>query len=74
MKGFLFIGILIAVIIVAALTIANLKTKPLPAALATPESGLNGTLTELPNQVKTKVQEALDRAEEQRKEAEEALK
>jgi hypothetical protein len=74
MKGVLLIGILIAFLIVAYLTVSRMQSKPVPAALSAPEIGLNGTLTELPKQVQGKVEAALQKAEEQRKAAEEALK
>jgi hypothetical protein len=65
---------IIALLLVAYLTFTQLKTKPLPAALSNPETGVSGTLTELPKQVKDKVQAAIDQGEAQRKAAEEALK
>ncbi len=74
MRGILFIGLLIAVVIVAYLTIARLKSHPAAQIPGATEAEIQGTITELPNQVRNKVQDALDRAEQQRKEAEKALK
>jgi hypothetical protein len=73
MRGMLFIGLLIAVVIVAYLTIARLKSRPAAQIPGAVEAQIQGTLTELPKQVRNKVQDALDRSEQQRKEAEKAL-
>ncbi len=74
MKGIALIGMILALLLVLYLTLANLKSKPASQIPGAEAAGLNGQMTELPGQVKSKLETIQKQSEDQLKAAEEAMK
>jgi predicted Holliday junction resolvase-like endonuclease len=75
MRGVALIGMLIAMVIVMYLTLSRLKTSPkLPDMGGGVEMKAPSNMTQLPAQVKSQLNEVMQRNEAERKAAEEALK
>ncbi len=75
MKAVALIGMLVTMLLVVYLTLSNLKSKPIAPSLES-DSGTFApvNLSQLPSQVKNKLNEAMERNAAEKKAAEDALK
>ena len=73
MKGIALIAMLAALIIVAILTLKNMHQKPSTDFQKATGLGASGNITELPSQVKSKVEGSLKKIEDRTKQAAEEI-